>query len=156
MAAIQAVAAAAGQCENDPNDRPTGVTEREADKRPTRAQDHGAGHFTEPEGLPGQGYREQQREDQVGGQQGLDKRQLEVAYRPGGEHLAQHHARNAGQPAWLPEQVRDQPDAQETRIRLHLGRVLLQDEAGSDQERRQQGARAVEAEVDVHDLGQWG
>jgi hypothetical protein len=34
--------------------------------------------------------------------------------------------------------------------------VLLQDEAGSDQERRQQGARAVEGEVDVHDLGQWG
>jgi len=93
MAAIQAIAAAAGQCENDPNDRPVGVTEREADKRPhAGTQDHRASHLTEPEGLPGQGYREQQREDQVGGQQGLDERQLEVAYRPGGEHLAQHHA----------------------------------------------------------------
>jgi hypothetical protein len=49
----------------------------------------------------------------------------------------------------LPEQVSHQPDVQEAGRSLHRYR-LLQDEAGSDQQRRKQGGDVVEAEADVH------
>ena len=47
------------------------------------------------------------------------------------------------------QQVSHQPDVQEAGRSLHRCRLLLQDEAGSDQQRRKQGGD-VEAEADVH------
>jgi hypothetical protein len=56
-----------------------------------------------------QRHRDDQREDQVCGQQRLDERQRQVPDRPGREYLAADHAPDPGQPLRGLEQVGDQP-----------------------------------------------
>jgi hypothetical protein len=98
----------------------------------------------------GQRHRDHQREDQVRGQQGLDERQRQVPDRPGCEYLPADHAADPDQPPRFAQQVSDQPQPQESRVRLPLRRVLLEDEPGPDQQRGQQGEPIIEADVDVH------
>ena len=52
---------------------------------------------------------------------------------PGAQQLARDHDAQADQPAWLPEQVGYQPQAQEIGLRYPLGRVLLEHETGAEQ-----------------------
>ena len=51
----------------------------------------------------------------------------------GAQQLARDHDAQAGQPAWLPQQVGYQPQAQEIGLRHPLGRVLLEDKTGAQQ-----------------------
>jgi hypothetical protein len=140
--------------------RPVGDrAEREADRlrgarrrqqRHPRAQHRRAEELPQPERRLGDRHGEDQGEDEVRGEQRLHEREREVADRPGGENLAGDHAADAGQPARLAQQVRDQFQRQEPRGGLALRGLLLQHEARADQQCGQQRKPVVQADVDIH------
>ena len=149
--AMNAITAAAGQCENDPNDRPIGLADRETDSSATPVQSTTAPVISQSlQRRLGDRDGEDQREDQVGGEQRLDERQRQVPDRPRREYLPGDHAADAEQPAGLVEQVDDQPQRKEPRVGRTLRHVLLQHEASADKQRGEQGEPIVKAEVNVH------
>jgi hypothetical protein len=99
--------------------------------------------------LLGHRDRQDQREQQVGGQQGFHQRQLEVAKRPGRQQLPGHHARDADQPPGLAQQVGQDPQAQETGLGLLPRGVLLEDEADPEQHGGHKRDRIVHIQVHV-------
>ena len=65
-----AITAAAGQCDTEPNDRPIGFADRDADSSATPVHSTAAPSTSQNcERRLGQGHRDHQREDQVRGQQ---------------------------------------------------------------------------------------
>ncbi len=98
-------------------------------------QDDGTGQLLGPRLLAGDPAGDDQREQQVGGQQRLGQGEDHVADDPGGQQHPGDHEAQASQPAPLPQQVGDQPGAQEVGLRHPLGRVLLQHESGAQQDR---------------------
>jgi hypothetical protein len=106
-------------------------------------EDQGAARLGPSYGLFGQRHGQQQREQQVRGQQRLDQGELEAADRPGGEQLPGHHAHDPGQPPGLAYQVGDDTQAEEPGLGLVLGRVLLKNEAHPEQDGRYQSGCVV-------------
>jgi len=72
-----------------------------------------------------------------------------VADGPGREHLAGHHARDAGQPAGLAQQVGQDARAQEAGLGFLPRGVLLQHEADAEQKGRHERGRVVHIQVHV-------
>ena len=97
--------------------------------------------------LPGNRDGQHQSPDQVGGQQRLDHRELEMVDGPGHEQVARYHAADAEQPPGLAQQVGQDAQAQEPRLRLLLSGVLLQDEPDPEQYGSQEGRRIVHIQV---------
>jgi hypothetical protein len=89
-----------------------------------------------PQPLRGQRHGQNERDQQVSGQHGLVDGQDQVTDHPGGYQVPGHHGGQAGQPGAVAQQAQHQPGLQQASLRRLLRRLLLQDEAGADEDRR--------------------
>ncbi len=149
--AIAAITAAAGQCVTEPNDRPMGLADRDAESSATPRHSTAAPNISENRSLAlaiGTAISSAKTRFVVSSGSTVDSDRLPIdqAARTWPPIM---HPMPTSQRGWRSRSVMSFK-RQEPRGRLALRGVLLEDEAGADQQRCQQRNRVVEAAVDVH------